>query len=122
MQPHTKVLVTFIILVLLVAGLSIFTNWFSLITGYFSGESETAKLAQCLQNQEAEFYGSIYCADCQKQQELFGKSFALISYVDCGKDKQNCPNLREIPAWYINKEVYYGFKGINELKELSGCG
>ena len=121
MQKRFQVLITFTVLVLLITGLYIFTNWFSIITGYFTGESEQAKLAQCLQKQGAEFYGSVSCADCEKQKEVFGNSFELINSVDCGNDKELCPNVREIPAWYINKNIYYGLKTLNELEELGSC-
>jgi ribosomal protein S27E len=121
MQRKFQVLITFGILIFLIAGLYIFTNWFSILTGYFTGESEQAKLAQCLRESGAEFYTSVSCADCEKQEELFGESFKLISSIDCGNNKELCPNLREIPAWYINKNVHYGLKALNELKELSGC-
>ncbi|MBU0466777.1 MAG: hypothetical protein KKF39_03815 [Nanoarchaeota archaeon] len=124
MQKKFQVLITFVILVALITGLYMFTNWFSIITGYFTGESEQAVVAQCLQYQGAEFYTSEYCADCARQEEEFGVSFDMISKVDCGKDKELCPNIRELPAWYIpNSEakINYGFKTLNELKELGNC-
>ena len=99
-----------------------FTDWFSKVTGYFAGESEKAKLAKCLQNQGAEFYGSDFCAECEAQKKLFGDNFKTINYVDCGKDKERCSNLREIPAWYLNKKIYYGYKNLTELKEIADCG
>jgi hypothetical protein len=121
MQKRFKVYLTFGILVLIVGGLYIFTNWFSLITGYFKGEDEVVRLAVCLNGKGAEFYGTTFCADCEKQTKAFGYAFSNIKYVDCGKDKEFCPNIRSIPAWYINGQIYYGYKEINELKEISGC-
>ncbi|MBI2452144.1 hypothetical protein HYV50_03640 [Candidatus Pacearchaeota archaeon] len=121
MEKRTKVLVTFIVVIFLVAGLYIFTDWFSKVTGYFSGESEKLKLSKCLSNQGAEFYGTTLCAECEKQKEIFGDNFKLITYVDCGEDKSLCPNIREIPAWYINKNIHYGFKNLTQLEEISGC-
>lgn len=124
MENKTQVLITFIILVALIAGLYIFTNWFSVITGYFTGESEQQRVAKCLQEQGAEFYFSVYCADCEKQKQELGKAAEVIAQVDCGKEKENCPNIRELPAWYLpNSEgkINYGLKTLNELKTLGKC-
>lgn len=116
-----KVLFTFGIAILLVAGLYIFTDWFSLLTGYFTGESEQGRVAKCLADNGAEFYGTPYCADCEKQKEVFGTFFEKIYFVDCGREKENCPNIREVPAWYINGKIHYGLKTLTELKDISGC-
>lgn len=121
MEPRTKVFLTFAIAVVLVAGLYIFTNWFSLITGYFTGEDERARVANCLNEQGAEFYGTLYCIDCEKQAEVFGPAFTVISQVDCGRNNENCPNIQSVPAWYLNKNIHYGFKSLEEIKEISGC-
>lgn len=121
MQKRTSVLLTFIFIVTLVSGLYIFTDWFSQITGYFLGEDEATKLAKCLDGKNAEFYGTKYCADCEKQKELFGPAFRYVDFKDCGKEKELCQFIREIPAWYIDKSIVYGFKSFPELRELSGC-
>ncbi len=121
MQKRTRVILTFTAIVALVAFLYIFTNWFSIVTGYLKGEDETAKLATCLKKNGVEFYGNELCSDCEKQIKEFGRHFASITYFDCGKDKEFCPNIQEIPAWYINDRIHYGFKTFQELKILSGC-
>jgi len=121
MKKQHKVFLTFGILIVLIVFLYLFTNWFSLITGYLKGEDEVTRLATCLNAKGAEFYGNDFCADCEKQERLFGKAFEKINYVDCGKDNSLCPNIREIPAWYIDKKIHDGYKEIDELKELSGC-
>lgn len=121
MERRVRLYATFIILILLVGGLYSFTNWFSRITGYFTGEDEKTKMALCLREQQAEFYGNEYCADCEKQIKLFGRSFEKLSYVDCGSEVELCPGIDEVPAWHINKTIYYGYKNFSELKEISGC-
>jgi len=121
MEKRTKVFVTFLFVIALVIFLYIFTNWFSIATGYFSGEDETAKIARCLNKQGAEFYGTTFCADCEKQLAIFGTAAQEIRYKDCGENKELCPNIREIPAWYINKQIHYGYKSLEELKQLSNC-
>jgi len=121
MDKRIKLLLTFGFIIFLVSGLYLFTNWFSLITGYFTGEDEKTKLAQCLDGKDVQFFGTEYCAECEKQEKLFGTAFGAIKKIDCGKNKEFCPNIRSIPAWYINKTIYYDFKNITELQELSGC-
>lgn len=121
MRKQTQVMITFAILVFLMAGLYLFTDFISKVTGYFTGESEIDQLVSCLNDKGAEFYGTTFCADCENQAKLLGQSFGKIHYIDCGKDKELCPNIREIPAWYIDKQIYYGLKTIDELKEITNC-
>ena len=121
MEAKYKVILSFIVLVFIVTGLYIFTDWFSKVTGYLAGEDEIAKLAKCLDKKDAEFYDSINCADCEKQRKMFGRAIKFITVVDCGNNKELCKNIREVPAWYIDKNIYYGYKNITELKDISGC-
>jgi len=121
MQKRTQVLITFIVLALLISILYTFTDWFSKVTGYFTGEEEIRRIVACLNENGAEFYTSVFCAECERQQQLFGEPFKAIKQVDCGKDKILCPNIQSIPAWYINKNIYYGYKNLSELKEIMGC-
>jgi hypothetical protein len=127
MHSRTKTIISFVILVSLIFGLYFFTDWFSKVTGYIGGESEVTKLAQCLDNLETELYGGKYCPDCEKQLTLFGTSIRFLNYIECETSTQKeitdpkCKNLRDIPAWYINKSIHYGYKNISQLQELSGC-
>ncbi len=106
---------------MLVIGLYIFTDWFSKVTGYIFGEEEQMKLARCLEKGNVEFYTSLYCAECEKQKQLFGSTFKLIKTLDCGEHKEFCPAIRSLPAWYINKEIHYGIKNLSELSILANC-
>jgi len=121
MEKKWKVLITFAVVIVLVAGLYSFTNWFSIVTGYFKGEDASTRLTSCLNNKDTEFYFSFDCVDCEKQEREFGRGFSGIRKIDCGLGKIDCPNVREVPAWYINGEVYYGFKSVEELNVLGGC-
>lgn len=116
-----KFVITLIILIVLVIGLYLFADWFSKTTGYAIGNSKNTKIAKCLSEKGVEFYGSGFCTECEEQKEMWMGAFQYISYIDCGKEKELCPNIREIPAWYINKEIHYGSKSFDELQELAGC-
>jgi hypothetical protein len=127
MNVRYKVFMSFVILVVLIFGFYFFTDWFSKVTGYLGGEDERERLALCLDEKRAEFYGGEYCSDCEKQLTLFGSAIGFLHYVECETNTAGdvvdtrCKNLREIPAWYIDGEIYYGFKTLAELQELSDC-
>lgn len=124
MRKKIKVIISLVILIMLMSGLYFFTDWFSKVTGYVTGyvlgEDEKVKLAQCLDGKGTEYYKNLGCADCEKQEKLFGMAFNFISFKDCSEDA--CGDLREFPAWYIDKKVYYGYKNLSELSRISGCG
>ncbi len=119
METKYKTMVSFVFLILLIFGLYFFTDWFSKVTGYVSGEDEKTILAQCLDFQESELYVEENCAQCAKQIGEFGSAIKFLEIVDCTEIK--CEGLREIPAWYINGSVYYGYKTLNELEDISNC-
>ena len=121
MEKRVKVFATFLVAVLLVTGLYLFTDWFSKVTGYFSGESEKEKLAQCLSEQGAEFYYTIQCPDCEKQKQVLGDSMKLLSTKNCGSSGELCPNIKSFPAFYMNKSINYGFLNLTQLDKISGC-
>ena len=121
MKPRTKVLVSFIFIVFLVSGLYVFTDWFSRVTGYFGGEAQTEKLVNCLNSKGVQVYVSLYCPDCEKQRNDFGKHWKGLTIIECGDKKELCPNLRSVPAWYLGKTIHYGYKNFTDLQKLSGC-
>lgn len=121
MEKKTAVMLTFLVLILLIGALYVFTDWFSKVTGFILGEDEKTKLAHCLKEHDAQFFGSQNCAECVRQQDLFGSSWRFINAIDCGPNKEQCPHIKEIPAWYVNKNVIYGFRNITELKKISNC-
>lgn len=121
MQKRTVVLITFLVVVGLIATLYMFTDWFSKVTGYLFGEDEQAKVAECLKKNNAEFYTSVQCAECERQAEVLGPAITLVRRVDCGANKENCPNIKSIPAWYIDGKIIYGLRNLTELKIDGNC-
>lgn len=121
MDDRTKVIASFVFLVVLVFGLWMFTDWFSKVTGYFGGESETESLITCLQNQGVEYYSIINCKDCEEQEKTIGQAIDKIK-VSCGIEGESCKDIHgEFPVWYIGGEVKHGKFSLGELKEISGC-
>jgi hypothetical protein len=82
--------------------------------------------AKCLTEEGFVMAGTDWCSDCQKQKNLFGKSFKLIDYKNCDIDKKWCSDngVNRYPTWILpdgSKRV-----GIQQLPSLSqaslGCG
>lgn len=64
------------------------------------------KLAQCIKEQGAIFYGAFWCPHCQNTKALFGNSAKLLPYVECstpdGKGQiQACKDagIQSYPTW-----------------------
>lgn len=121
MEKRSRLILTFILLISIVAVLYVFTDWFSKTTGYFIGEDPDIKLAKCLNKKGIILYGSESCPDCILQVNLFGAAFKNLNYIDCSKSPAECAALEKIPAWNFNNKIYYGIISIDRLKLLSEC-
>ena len=121
METRHKVIVTFAVLIILVASLYYFTDYISRVTGFIAGEDERVVLAQCLQGKNAELYISSTCPECSSQLEIFGIAEKFINKINCNEKPELCQELNALPAWQINNSFYYGVKSLDELKELTGC-
>jgi hypothetical protein len=121
MERKYSVLFTFAVLFLIVLGMYGFTNWFSKITGYFTGEGQDVQLGKCLYEKGAEIYVNENCARCEEQENILGDGLKFIKIIDCSKSQEMCANLREIPAIYFNGTFVYGVNSIENLKTISGC-
>lgn len=120
MNTSVRVLVTFGILIVLIAGLYVFSDWFSKTTGYFSGEEQELQFVGCLEDHGAVLYLKEDCSACLRQERVFTpKALELISTVSC--DQVSCGNLPELPAWEIDGQFYYGEKDFKQLSQISSC-
>ena len=121
MNTSTRVFVTMTILVALIAGLYVFSDWFSKTTGYLLGDDQKARLVECLQNHGAVLYENSTCSECWDQQKILGKGpYSLIKKTEC-EGSITCSGLRSIPAWEIDGAFYYGKKSFKQLSDISGC-
>ena len=123
MRAFTKTMITFGVLVMLVGGLYLFSDWFSKVTGYAFGEDDKIKLAQCLDGKNATLYVSPSCFSCDKQLEDFGETAAkFLKIEECDNvEDPPCSDLKGVPAWEIDGKFIYGHKTLEELGEFSGC-
>ena len=57
-------------------------------TAYYFGYRKSAHkydaFARCLTDRQVKMYGAYWCPHCAEQKEMFGESFALAPYVECG--------------------------------------
>jgi len=121
MESRTKVILTFTILVFLIAALYIFTDWFSKTTGFSVGEDPDNELAKCLASNGSILYLSNSCPECSQQKSLFGTSaFKFLNVIEC-ENNPKCSEIKAFPAWKINNTIFYGLKTTKQLREISGC-
>ena len=123
MQPRTRAIISFAILIIVLFGLYFFADWFSKATGYALGEDEKIKLAQCLSNKETVLYTSTTCPNCDMQLKLFGEEASeYLNIFECHDlETGDCTSLQGVPSWKINDKFYLGFKNFKELIEISSC-
>jgi len=121
MQQYYKTMLTFFVLVGLVASLYFFSNWFSRNTGYVLGEDQKIVLAQCLTNNNVVLYVSSGCFPCDNQLEVFGEEATqYLTIVQCN-EIEDCPGVPGVPSWNVDGEFFIGKQGLNSLQEISGC-
>jgi len=84
---------------------------------------EHDEFAQCLTDAGLKMYGTDWCQYCKEQKKLFGKSFKLVDYINCDKNKETCliEGVTRYPNWKINRTSYLGVQSFETLSELTGC-
>jgi glutaredoxin len=87
--------------------------------------TKEAKLALCLKEKGAIFYGADWCPHCTNQKAMFGEAVSLLPYIECttAENAQKCKNagVSGIPDWRINGKQYLGEKTLQQLASVSGC-
>jgi len=89
------------------------------------------QFARCLTQKGIKMYGAYWCPHCTEQKELFGASFKLAPYVECGvpgttsKLSDACADaaIKHFPTWQF-PPVGERVEGVIPLQDLSfraGC-
>jgi hypothetical protein len=88
-----------------------------------TGPGKHDALAQCLTEKGMTMYGTDWCPHCQRQKQLFGKSFAYIDYVNCDLGPRcDEAGVQAFPTWGMDgKLLPSGVKPLAELAKISGC-
>ena len=86
------------------------------------------KLAQCIKDSGAKFYGAFWCPHCQATKALFGKSAKLLPYIECSDTNQkqlpicNTAEIKGYPTWIFSDGTRVsGEKTLDELAEKTNC-
>jgi hypothetical protein len=82
------------------------------------------QFAKCLTEKNVVMYGNWWCGACQKQEELFGKSFKSIKYVECSKNTTEClnKNIEATPTWIFQSgERIIGLTPLEVLAQKADC-
>jgi thiol-disulfide isomerase/thioredoxin len=88
------------------------------------------KVAQCLKDSGAQFFGASWCPHCQAQKVLFGAAAKLLPYIECSPDAtksgqaQLCIDnkIESYPTWkFKSGEVVSGEQTIDALATKANC-
>jgi hypothetical protein len=80
------------------------------------------EFAECLTAEGFIMAGTDWCSNCQKQKNLFGKSFKLIDYKNCDVDKEWCSTngVDRYPTWILpNGNKRPGAQELYSLQQAS---
>ncbi|MFT4326191.1 MAG: thioredoxin domain-containing protein [Candidatus Woesearchaeota archaeon] len=88
-----------------------------------SRPGEFDAFAQCTNEAGLVMYGTEWCPHCQNQKGLFGRSFRLVNYVDCDRDRRTCmeEGITGFPTWKFDGQSYSGVQQLTFLSDLTGC-
>lgn len=94
-----------------------------------SGSGKLDSFAQCLKDSGTVYYGAFWCPHCQAANKMFGKSKALLPYVECstpdGKNQtQICKdkNINGYPTWvFPDGSILTGERTLQELADKTSC-
>lgn len=86
-------------------------------------------LASCIAESGAIFYGAFWCPHCNNQKKAFGKSEALLPYVECSTPDGNgqtqaCidAGIQSYPTWILaDGTKLAGTQSVEGLAAATGC-
>ena len=85
--------------------------------------------AQCIADSGTTYYGAFWCSNCQNQNDMFGKSKKLLTYVECStpdgqKQLPVCSeaDIKAYPTWeFPDKSRLTGALPLETISEKTGC-
>jgi len=108
-EKHTrkrgKVIAVTSIIILAIAGLTVYTMT-------LSGEYDD--FAKCLTEKGVVMYGEDWCKYTNAQKNMFGESFKYVNY-------QVKTGLKLRPTWVIDGKTYETVQSFDQLSSLTGC-
>ncbi len=112
----------------------IFIGWIAM-SSTSSGPGPLDAFASCLTEKGAKYYGAFWCPNCQKQNNLLGKSKKLVDYVECSTPDgqgqlQVCKDagITNYPTWDFaptstatTTTRVIGVQELSALAQATGC-
>lgn len=100
----------------------VFSVWVVLLHSEKEEEPISKDFVDCL-SQKSILYIAEGCGACEMQISLFSEWNGYLNIVDCRSESEKCveAGILYVPSWVIDGQMYGGFRGHRELKELSGC-
>ena len=94
-----------------------------------SGPGKLDGFAQCIKDSGTIYYGAFWCPHCQATNKMFGKSKALLPYVECStpdgqSQTQICKDkgINGYPTWvFPDGSVLTGERTLQELADKTAC-
>jgi len=120
-HAHKRKMIKKIALVAIIAALVLaggYAAWAKM-----TGPGKYDALAECMTAHGWTMYGTDWCQHCQRQKQMFGKSFRNIHFVNC--DLSNAcdeAGVEAYPTWGRNGQLEQaGVKEIDALARMTGC-
>jgi len=90
---------------------------------------ELEKLATCLTDNGAKFYGAYWCGHCQSQKRMFGTAVDLLPYIECSTDDPQVQNpiceeamITSYPTWeFADGGLLLGEVPLAQLANRAEC-
>lgn len=108
-----------------------FSSCSTVISSNFNEEDRNGiRLAKCLTDSGAQFFGAYTCSHCIKQKKLFGSSADdFLPYVECNPQAPNSnaqlcveKNIESLPTWILKDGTRLtGYQALETLQQQTGC-
>jgi hypothetical protein len=121
MNKTTKLAITMVFLIVLIGGLYLMSGWISSATGYVIKSDDPETVSKCFSDKKVIVYTSPNCPECLKQSKEFSEISSGLQTVDCSQSPRECLVLSKLPALEYEKSLYYGFKTLDEAREIVNC-
>lgn len=81
--------------------------------------SGVEKLAKCLKDKGAKFYGTSTCPHCNSQKQMFGDAAKFLPYIECSGSAKACVDagVNAYPTWVFSDGTKYSGELTPELLE-----
>ncbi len=124
LKKYSSLLITLAAVIFVIGGLIYLSVREKGVPGQYD------KLAQCLTEKGAKFYGASWCPHCAEQKRMFGKSMSYVTYVECalpgnqrGQTKAcDDANIQSYPTWIFGDGTRLEKVELPQaLAEKAGC-